>query len=226
MRVVVSDSSIAAAQKAADAISTHILSAVGERGQAFVALSGGSTPQPMLERLAAAALPWPHVHLFQVDERAVPLTDTSRNWRHQQPLAEQVPHANQHPMPVEAPDGDQVYATELWGTMGRPPTFDVVHLGLGNDGHTASLFPDDPALSVFDHDVVWTHEHRGHRRLTLTLPPLARAHHQVWLAAGADKAAAVGELTAPGASSPAAMVAAGADATLFTDSDAAALVKG
>lgn len=224
MRVVVSPSSIAAAHRAADEIAAHIASAIDARGQAFVAVSGGSTPQPMFDRLAALPLPWAEVHVFQVDERAVPVTDVSRNWLHQHTLTKHMPSANLHPMPVEATDGDQMYATELRATMGSPLTFDVVHLGMGDDGHTASLFPDDPALSVFDHDVVWTSEHRGHQRMTLTLPTLARARHQVWLAAGADKAPAVRDLTESGARSPAAMVAAGADATLFTDADAAAMV--
>ena len=224
MHVVVSPSSAAAAHKAADAISAHISSAIDERGRAFIAVSGGSTPQPMFERLAALPLPWEDVHIFQVDERAVPVADVSRNWLHQKMLTKHLPSTNLHPMPVEAPNGDQLYATEMGATMGRPLTFDVVHLGMGDDGHTASLFPDDPALSVFDHDVVWTSEHRGHRRMTLTLPTLARSRHQVWLATGAEKAPAVHELTKSGARSPAAMVAAGADATLFTDADAAATV--
>ncbi len=222
MRVVVSPSSRAAAYEAAEAIAAFLTRAITERGQACLAVSGGATPQPMFERLAALPLAWDDVHIFQVDERAVSDTDKARNWLHQRPLTDRVPAANQHPMPVEKLDGDQAYATEIQTVVGRPPAFDVVHLGMGDDGHTASLFPDDPALSIFDHDVVWTKEHRGHRRMTLTLPTLTRARHQVWLAAGVEKAAAVQALTQPRAASPAAMVAAGADATLFADAAAAA----
>lgn len=224
MDIVVSLTAHAAADAAAQQIATEIADAVTARSHATIALSGGSTPLPMLERLAALPLPWAAVHIFQVDERAVAATDASRNWLHQQPLTDRVPEANRHAMPVELPDADQTYAAEVQDVLGRQATFDVVHLGIGDDGHTASLFADDPALSAFDHDVVWTNEHRGHGRLTLTLPALARARHQVWLAAGSAKAAAVGALVEPGTRTPAGMVAAGAVATLFVDVDAAALV--
>ena len=223
MRVVVSPSPLAAAHEAAGAIAALLTRAITERGQACLAVSGGATPQPMFERLAVLPLAWDDIHVFQVDERAVPVADEARNWLHQQPLVGRLPGDNRHPMPVEKLNGDRAYADEMRSVLGRPPAFDVVHLGMGDDGHTASLFPDDPSLSIFDHDVVWTDEHLGHRRMTLTLPTLARARHQVWLVAGAEKAAAVQALTQPGATSPAAMVAAGADATLFADAAAVAL---
>jgi 6-phosphogluconolactonase len=219
--IIVNATAEGAADAAAQRIAAELTSAVTARGRAAIALSGGATPLSMFERLADLPLSWPHIHVFQVDERAVAAADDSRNWLHQQSLAQRVPERNRHPMPVERPDGDLAYSVELTDFVGLPPVFDVVHLGIGDDGHTASLFPGDPALSTFDHDVVWTEEHRGHRRMTLTLPALARARHQVWLVAGAGKAAAVRKLTEPGARIPAAMVAAGAAATLFTDPDAA-----
>lgn len=224
MDIVVNATVEAAAHAAAQRIAADLSEAVTRRGRAAMALSGGSTPLPMFERLTALPLPWQHVHVFQVDERAVSASSEARNWLHQQRVAEQVPEANRHPMPVERPDGDQAYAAELQATLGNPPILDVVHLGIGDDGHTASLFPGDPALSTFDHDVVCTKEHRGHRRMTLTLPALARARHQVWLVTGAGKAAVVRELAEPGAEAPAAMVAAGAAATLFSDPDAASML--
>jgi 6-phosphogluconolactonase len=222
--VMVNDTAEAAAVAAAQRIADELAGAVTARGRATVALSGGSTPLPMFERLAGLPLPWAHVHVFQVDERAVAAADDSRNWLHQQSVAQRVPEKNRHPMPVERSDGDLAYSTVLQEAVGLPPIFDVVHLGIGDDGHTASLFPGDPALSTFDHDVVWTEVHRGHRRLTLTLPVLSRARHQVWLVAGSGKAAAVRQLTEPGAEAPAALVVAGAAATLFSDPDAACML--
>jgi 6-phosphogluconolactonase/glucosamine-6-phosphate isomerase/deaminase len=125
-------------------------------------------------------------------------------------------------MPVEVDDADTSYAKELVTLAGRPVVLDVVHLGLGADGHTASLVPNDPALDAVDQDVSWVNAYGGHRRLSLTLPALTRARHQVWLVAGSDKAAALHEMTKDRSFSPAARAASGASATLYVDVAAAA----
>jgi 6-phosphogluconolactonase/glucosamine-6-phosphate isomerase/deaminase len=139
------------------------------------------------------------------------------------PLIERVPVEHRHPMPVEAADGDRRYASELRDVTGTPPILDVVHLGLGADGHTASLVPGDPSVDIVDQDVCWADEYQGHRRLTLSLPVLAAARHQMWLVTGSGKASAVRELCAGTSDSPAARVAGNGAPTVFLDVDAAAL---
>jgi len=100
-------------------------------------------------------------------------------------------------MPVETADLDQAaarYAQILVAVAGSPPVIDLVHLGLGADGHTASLVPGDPVLDVTDADVALTRPYQGRRRMTLTYPVLNRARRVLWLITGADKAAMLGRL--------------------------------
>lgn len=224
MDTVVSATAVDAAVAAAEAIAEQTLAAIAERGAAAIALSGGKTPEHMVKHLATLALPWELIHLFQVDERSVQSGDSARNWSHLQGLAERLPSRNRHPMPVEVSDADSSYASELRAIAGRPAVLDVVHLGIGDDGHTASLAPDDAVLDVTDRDVAWVDAYRGYRRLTLTLPVLAAARSQVWLVAGADKAEAVRDLLSGTSNSPAAR-AATAVATLEVDVAAASLMS-
>ncbi len=166
--------------------------AVEERGRAEVAVSGGSTPGRMLELLAGVELPWRDVHVFQVDERIAPHGDRARNANAIIAALGGLP-ACLHLMPVTADDLDAAalrYAAEL------PESFDVVHLGLGSDGHTASLVPGDPVVKVRDRPVAVTHNYQGHRRMTLTRPVLDAARLRVWLVTGEDKAPAVERLLA------------------------------
>lgn len=211
----------AAANAAAAAIAQLLAAAVATRGSATIAFSGGRTPAPMVHQLATLPVPWESVHLFQVDERAVPSDDPARNWTQLLPLAAQIPRAHRHPMPVEVDDADTSYAKELAAVTGRPVVLDVVHLGLGADGHTASLIPDDPVVDEVGHEVSWVNAYGGHRRLSLTLPVLNRARHQVWLVAGADKAEALHNMAQDRSLSPAARAASGATATVFADVAAA-----
>ncbi len=149
-----------------------------------LALSGGSSPGPVFERLATTDLDWGRVDVFQVDERIAADGDDARNLTGQRAaLLDRVP-CRVFPMPVTEPDLDEAarrYAASL------PAELDVVHLGLGDDGHTASLVPGDPALDVVDATVAVTDDYRGHRRMTLTYPALHRARRIVWFAAGAAK---------------------------------------
>ncbi|MFL6070678.1 MAG: 6-phosphogluconolactonase, partial [Actinomycetes bacterium] len=170
MRLVVSPSDAEAAGVAADTIASLLAEAVAVRGTASLALSGGKTPADMAGKLANHEIAWPSVHIFQVDERAVSLDDAARNWSMLQPLVDRVPEGNRHPMPVEANDADLRYSDLLHAVVGSPLQLDVVHLGLGTDGHTASLVPGDAALDVVDRDVCWVAPYEGHRRLTLTIP--------------------------------------------------------
>lgn len=197
----------AAAQRAADFIARRVRETVAARGQCSLAVSGGKTPWRMLRRLADADIDWNRLHLFQVDERVVPAGSEDRNVKHiLDCLAGCV--RNLHAMPVEA--GAEAaaarYARRLQEVLGTPPVMDIVHLGLGLDGHTASLLPGDPALQETSVDVVPTGEYQGHRRVTLTLPLLARARTILWLVTGADKAAVLPRLLAGDTAIPAARV--------------------
>lgn len=213
MRLEVAKTATDAAELAARLIATVLGIAVGRRTRASLALSGGSSPVPMLKALARKPLDWSAIHVYQVDERVVARGDSARNlgsldeilvWRG--PL----PRRNLHPMWVDRADlagAADSYADELAEIAGDPPIIDLVHLGLGGDGHTASLFPGDPALEVRDRNVAVTTEHNGHRRMTLTLPALNRARSIVWFVTGADKAGVVADLYAGGAPFPAGRVA-------------------
>ena len=179
-----------------------------------LALSGGRTPWPVFRRLAEAAIDWGRVDIYQVDERVAPFGDPSRNWTGLDDALLGRVAAVAHPMPVEALDLEAAsdrYANEL------PEALDVIHLGLGEDGHTASLVPGDPVLEVEDRLVATTEPYRGHRRMTLTYPALNAAGSLVWIVSGAaQKAAVLERLRAGDADIPAGRVAQGR-AVLVTD---------
>ena len=159
-----------------------------------MAVSGGRTPWLMLRALAEEQLPWKHVHVVQVDERVAPAADPDRNLAHLR--ASLLDHApllpdHIHAMPVEAADLDRAaeqYARTLRDVAGSPPVLDLVHLGLGPDGHTASLVPGDPVLDVTDADVAATGPYQGRRRMTLTFPIINRSRLVLWLVTGREKA--------------------------------------
>jgi 6-phosphogluconolactonase len=193
MKVEVLMDADAVAKKAAEHIAAEARTAVAARGRFSIALSGGRTPWLMLRILANEDVPWPSVDLVQVDERVAPAGDPNRNLTHvQESLLEfvRMPTERVHAMPVESSDlelGATQYAAELQKVAGHPPILDLVHLGLGPDGHTASLTPGDPVLNVADKDVAMTGVYQGHRRMTLTYPVLNRARTVLWLVTGPDK---------------------------------------
>lgn len=204
----------AVAKRAAEFIAAEARAAVQARGRFAFAVSGGHTPWQMLRLLATEDLPWQQVHLFQVDERIAPAGDADRNLTHIGETllagAPQLPPANVHAMPVEAADlsaAASAYAQALNRIAGTPAVLDLVHLGMGPDGHTASLVPGDAALGVTDADVALTAEYMGRRRMTLTYPVLNRARRVLWLATGAEKRPMLARLLAADASIPAGRVA-------------------
>ncbi len=183
----------AAAERAAGIIAQDARAAVATRGKFSMAVSGGTTPWVMLRALANEDVPWDAVEVFQVDERVAPDGDQDRNLTHlHQSLLEHAPISREqiHAMPVELPDLEaaaQQYGKTLREVVGSPATLDLVHLGLGPDGHTASLVPGDPVLKITDSDVGVTQAYMGHRRMTLTYPMLNRSRKILWLVTGAEK---------------------------------------
>jgi len=168
--------------------------AVSARGRFIVAFSGGHTPWQMLRALADEEMPWAGVHVVQVDERVAPAGAPDRNLTHlRESLLAHCPLRPEqvHVMPVESADleaASERYALTLREIAGSPAVLDLAHLGLGPDGHTASLVPGDPVLDVIGADVALTGVYQGRRRMTLTYPVLNRSRRIVWLVTGREKA--------------------------------------
>ena len=201
----------AVAQRAAVLIAEAARAAVAARGRFLVAVSGGHTPWRMLRAFAREAVPWEHVHVLQVDERVAPAGDPDRNLTHLQESLLQAPLRSEqlHAMPVEEQNLTAAaarYVAVIRSLAGLPPVLDLVHLGLGPDGHTASLVPGDPVLEVTDADVALTGIYQGRRRMTLTYPILNRARRILWLVTGAEKADMLLRLRAGDESIPAGRV--------------------
>jgi 6-phosphogluconolactonase len=204
---------VAAAERGAEVVADRADRAVRGRGRADLALSGGRTPAKMFAILADRDLPWPRINLWQVDERVAPANSQDRNLTHLQAALGGRVDAVVHPMPVD--DADLQAAAARYAAS-LPPAFDLVHLGLGSDGHTASLVPGDPVLDVADRDVALTGVYRGHRRMTLTYRGISRAGELLWLVTGTDKREALAKLLAADPSIPAGRVAA-ARSTILLD---------
>jgi 6-phosphogluconolactonase len=194
MELEILDDAEEVASRAAALVAEEARAAVAERGRFSFAVSGGSTPWKMLEALAGEDVPWAQLHLFQVDERIAPAGDPDRNLTHlEESLLAKAPLPKEqlHAMPVENADVEaaaQSYARELEALAGTPPVLDLVHLGLGPDGHTASLVPGDPVLEVADRDVALTvNPYQERRRMTVTYPLIARARRILWLVTGGSK---------------------------------------
>jgi 6-phosphogluconolactonase len=193
MKFQVFDDAELVARAGAAAIALDARAAVASRGRFAVAVSGGHTPWIMLRALAAEDVPWAGVHIFQVDERVASEGDPDRNLTHlRESLLQHAPlHPDQvHAMPVEWPDLQAAaaqYSSALEKIAGSPPVLDLVHLGLGPDGHTASLVPKDPVLEITEADVALTGIYQGRRRMTLTYPVLNRARRVLWIVTGSEK---------------------------------------
>ena len=220
----------AAALEAACFVAERARRAVADRGRFTVAVSGGQTPGRMLRALASEDVPWEGVHVLQIDERVAPTGDPDRNLiQLQESLLAHAPlaPAQVHAMPVEMNDLDAAaarYAETLKRMAGSPAVLDLVHLGLGSDGHTASLVPGDPVLDVSDAEVAITAPYQGRRRMTLTFRVLDRARQILWLVSGAGKAAMLARLRDGDKAIPAGCVRADR-AVVFADQAAAAGLK-
>ncbi len=192
----------AVARRGAELVSAQAQAAVADRGRFTFAVSGGRTPWAMFAHLAGR-MPWENVTIYQVDERVAPDGDPDRNLTQLQRSLPAGGAADVRAMPVESGDLEEAaaaYASAL------PDAFDLVHLGLGPDGHTASLVPGDPVLDVVDRDVAITGAYQGRQRMTLTYPVLNRARQVLWLVSGEDKVDALRRLRAGDRSIPAGRV--------------------
>jgi 6-phosphogluconolactonase len=193
MKLEVFDDADSVARKAAEAIASDARAVIADRGRYALAVSGGHTPWIMLRALASEDLAWASVHIFQVDERVAPDGDPDRNLTHlRESLLQHAPIRPEqiHAMPVERADLNQAaaeYALNLQEIAGSPPVLDLVHLGLGPDGHTASLVPEDQVLKITDADVGITGVYQGRQRMTLTYPALNRARRILWVVTGSEK---------------------------------------
>jgi|SRR5579862_4034468 len=215
------------AARAAEIIAADARAAVEARGKFIMAVSGGKSPWLMLADLANQHVPWKNVHVFQIDERIAPPGDPDRNYTHlRASLLEHVPIPEQqiYPMPVNSPDLDaaaQQYARTLESIAGAPPVLDLAHLGIGTNGHTASLLPGDPVLDVIDRDVAVTaNAFEGHRRMTMTFPMINRSRKILWLVVAADKAAMLRRMLAADKSIPAGRISQ-SQAVILADRSAA-----
>lgn len=226
MKIEVCADPEAAAHRAAAAIAADARAAVAAQGRFLLAVSGGRTPWIMLRALARQDVPWTGVHVCQVDERVAPEGHPDRNLTHvRECLLQHAPIRPEqlHAMPVE--EGDLAaaasrYARALEALAGHLPIIDLVHLGLGPDGHTASLVPGDAALDVTDADVAPTGFFQGRRRMTLTYPILNRARRILWLVTGSEKASMLARLAAGDPTIPAGRVRSDR-AVVLADTDAA-----
>ena len=209
MRIQVHSDADAAATAGAKFIAAKAHEAVAARGRFVMAVSGGHVPWQMFRILASETMPWKDVHITQVDERVAPVGDKERNLTHlRESLLSHVPlpSGQAHTMPVEENDLEAAaasYANLLRQIGGFPPVLDLVHLGIGPDGHTASLVPGDPVLDVTDRDVAMTGVYQKRRRMTLTYPVLNRARCILWLVNGSEKSEILKRLAGGDASIPA-----------------------
>jgi 6-phosphogluconolactonase len=209
MQIEIHSDADAVALAAAKLIAKEARDAVATRDKFVMAVSGGKTPWVMLRHLAQQDVPWKDLHVFQVDERVAPEGDADRNLTHlRESLLEHAPlRPDQiHAMPVGASNLESAcvqYAQALAEIAGSPPVLDLVHLGLGPDGHTASLVPGDAVLNVTNTDVALTGIYQGRRRMTLTYPLISRSGRVLWVVTGAEKARMLTRLQAGDVSIPA-----------------------
>lgn len=218
-----------AAETAADVVAGRAVEAIGARGRFVWAVSGGSTPARFLAALARRSrVDWTRVHLFQVDERiAAPDTPQRNDTMIRAAFVDRCPGVRYHPIPVEDRDVrsalvDHLSDLERW--CGTPARLDLVQLGLGADGHTASLVPADPVLDDPAPHYAITRMYEGTRRVTMTAPLLNAAHSRLFLVTGVDKDVALGRLAERDPRIPGSMIT-GRSTTLITDREIAGLAS-
>jgi 6-phosphogluconolactonase len=218
-RLEVLDDAQAVHRRGAELLAEAARAAVAARGRCALGVSGGRDPWPMFSQLEDNLLDWTSIEVFQVDERVAPAGSDQRNLTH---LIESLSIGAQgsiRPMPVDDDDLDAAadrYADSL------PDALDVAHLGIGPDGHTASLVPGDPVLDVTDRRVAVTAgEYEGVRRMTLTSPELERVRMLLWVVTGEEKVDALRKLIDQDPSTPSGRVRPGGESLILADRAAA-----
>ncbi|MEO0406457.1 MAG: 6-phosphogluconolactonase [Cyanobacteria bacterium P01_A01_bin.135] len=227
----------AVVERSLDLVTKRIHSAIAEKEYCTISLAGGSTPKPLYEALAQQPIPCEALHVFWGDERYVPSDHPDSN----QKMVRQawldkisIPAKNIHPVPTEADDPQQavaLYEQELQAFFeveaGEFPRFDIMLLGMGDDGHTASLFPHTPALEVSDR-LVTIGEKGGQTRISLTAPLINRSQCIIFMVSGAGKAPALAQVLqnsqADTADYPARLIQAEGELWWFVDEAAAAQI--
>jgi 6-phosphogluconolactonase len=226
MKIEIFETAELAAQKAAAFIAAEARLAIALRGRFILAVSGGKTPWKMLRSLADEDIPWEGMHILQVDERIAPEGDNDRNLTHIREnllINSLMPPGNIHAMEVNEKDpeaGATGYAQTIKDLAGPQAIIDLIHLGIGPDGHTASLIPGDPVLDVTARDVSITGIYQGRRRLTLTYPAINRAGKILWLITGSEKSAMLERLISGDFSIPAGRISQG-QSIILADKEAA-----
>jgi 6-phosphogluconolactonase len=226
MKIEVLDNADLAAYKAASIIAGEARKSIALRGRFIIAVSGGKTPWKMLRALTDEDVPWEGIHILQVDERLAPLGHPDRNMTHlRESLSGHapIPPERIHAMQVEEKDPESAaagYAMTIREIAGPKAIIDLVHLGLGSDGHTASLIPGDPVLDITGKDVALTGIYQGRQRLTLTYPVINRARKILWLVTGSEKNEMLQRLFARDLSIPAGRISQ-EHAIVLADKDAA-----
>jgi 6-phosphogluconolactonase len=218
-RLEVLEDADAVHRRGAELIAEAVRAGDAERGASTLAVSGGHDPWPMFSQLEDLIEDWTAVTIFQVDERVAPPGSDERNLTH---LIESLSIGAQgsiKPMPVN--DDDLEAAADRYAES-LPEALDIAHLGLGPDGHTASLVPGDPVLDVTDKRVAVTSgEYQGVRRMTLTYPELERSRHLLWVVTGESKVDALKKLIDQDPSTPSGRVRPGGDSLILADRAAA-----
>ena len=226
MKIEVLDNSDLVARRAATVIAGEARKAVALRGRFIFAISGGKTPWKMLHELTNEDVPWKNMHIFQVDERFAPEGHSDRNMTYiQKSLLGHAPTLPVwiHGMQMEEKEPEEAvagYSRTIRAIAGSKSIIDLIHLGLGPDGHTASLIPGDPVLNITDKDVALTGIYQGRHRMTLTFPIINRARKLLWLITGTEKSEMLQRLLEKDLSIPASHIQQ-EHALVLTDKDAA-----
>jgi 6-phosphogluconolactonase len=219
-RLEVFDDPEAVHRRGAELIAEAAKSAISERGHCALAVSGGRDPWPMFSQLEEFELDWTEIEIFQVDERVAPAGSEERNLTH---LVESLSIGAQgsiRPMPVT--DDDLEAAADRYAASLPDDAIDLAHLGIGPDGHTASLVPNDPVLEVTDKRVAVTSgEYQGVRRMTLTYSEIDRVRRLLWVVIGEEKIDALKKLIDQDPSTPSGRVRPGGESLILADRAAA-----